>query len=73
MKTFTCFTCGLSDAMVPEDSGLTYMSWHCTRCNLSRTQKTLLGRALVFASLALLVFGLTAGDRFSPDCCGGGG
>jgi hypothetical protein len=72
METPSCLKCDLSDAMVPEDSGLTYTSWRCTRCNVSRTKKNLFGKALPFAGLALFLLGLPGGDGCSPDCGGGG-
>jgi hypothetical protein len=63
-----CVKCGRSDAMVHEDSGLTYHAWRCTRCNVSRSKKNFFGKALPFLPLVLIFFGFPGGD--GGDCAG---
>lgn len=66
-----CVKCGSSDTMALEDSGATYSTWRCTRCNVSRTQKNLLGKTLPFVPVALLaIFGLPDGG--ATDFLSGG-
>jgi hypothetical protein len=61
-KVPSCLKCQTSRFMAPEDSGPTYKTWRCTQCNTSRMRRTLLGKALPFATLGFLVLGLPGGE-----------
>jgi hypothetical protein len=66
MDTPVCVKCRLTTHMIKHDSGMTYQSWICTKCNVSRSKKNWFGHALPFVSLGLLVFGLPGGET-PPD------
>jgi hypothetical protein len=66
MDTPACVKCGTAESMELEDSGPTYNTWRCTTCNTSRTKRTVLGKALPFATLGLgIILGLPDGG--GPD------
>jgi hypothetical protein len=65
-----CLTCDLNDQMILEDSGPTFTTWHCRRCNVKRTKKTILGKVLPIVPLLLLGWlglGGDGGAGGSPD------
>jgi ribosomal protein L37AE/L43A len=70
MDTPTCLKCGSTTHMVEQDSGLTYTSWNCTKCNVSRTKKNWVGKTIPFASLAIaiLIGGGGGGETPPPEC-----
>ena len=67
METPNCLKCGSASNMAEQDSGLTYKSWRCLKCDTSRSQKNWFGHVLPFLSLGLIVFGLPGGDSSPPD------
>jgi hypothetical protein len=71
MDAPSCPKCGLSDLVVLADAGPTYNSWQCNRCDVNWTKKTLLGKALPFASLGLFALWGLPHWGGPPDCSGG--